>query len=478
MALALARPDLRASTSAPRRRPAVRRRRRPALVARAGRPRACARAARTTCSGCRTPSPTTSTHDRRRRPSSTSSVPFLEAPPLAPDEPGGLSAARRVAAAGARCSSTASARSTRALTVGRPRPAAHRQRRLERRHEPRRAPTGAARARGSASSCTRCSTRSRRSARRAATARARRATGTRRAACATMLELQLGRRVVLAAATTTTARRSARRRTTSAGSTRSRSRGRCSPAPCRSAFAERAMDAVRAHLIRRGVAGSSCCSTPPSTTSAQDPGYIKGYPPGIRENGGQYTHAAVWVVMALARLGQRRRGVGAVPHAQPDQPHADGRPTSSATRPSPTCSPATSTRSRPHAGPRRLDLVHGVGGLDVPRRPRKHPRPAATGRRRSQIDPVHPVDLARAARSPGASARRATRSPVVNPQRRCRGIADADARRRARRPVMPCRSATTARRIRCVSCSAIGSPASRTPSRVKSSNARRAVKTR
>jgi cyclic beta-1,2-glucan synthetase len=42
---------------------------------------------------------------------------------------------------------------------------------------------------------------------------------------------------------------------------------------------------------------------PPFDRSAQDPGYIKGYPPGVRENGGQYTHAAAWVVMALARLG-------------------------------------------------------------------------------------------------------------------------------------------------------------------------------
>ena len=48
---------------------------------------------------------------------------------------------------------------------------------------------------------------------------------------------------------------------------------------------------------------SSCCSRRPSTTSAQDPGYIRGYPPGMRENGGQYTHAAVWVVMAMAALG-------------------------------------------------------------------------------------------------------------------------------------------------------------------------------
>ncbi len=43
--------------------------------------------------------------------------------------------------------------------------------------------------------------------------------------------------------------------------------------------------------------------TPPFDGSC-DPGYIRGYPPGIRENGGQYTHAACWVVMALALLGQ------------------------------------------------------------------------------------------------------------------------------------------------------------------------------
>jgi len=42
---------------------------------------------------------------------------------------------------------------------------------------------------------------------------------------------------------------------------------------------------------------------PPFDHSDQSPGYIKGYPPGVRENGGQYTHAAAWIVMALARLG-------------------------------------------------------------------------------------------------------------------------------------------------------------------------------
>ena len=44
--------------------------------------------------------------------------------------------------------------------------------------------------------------------------------------------------------------------------------------------------------------------TPPFADSAQEPGYIKGYPPGVRENGGQYTHAATWVVYALAMLGR------------------------------------------------------------------------------------------------------------------------------------------------------------------------------
>jgi cyclic beta-1,2-glucan synthetase len=42
--------------------------------------------------------------------------------------------------------------------------------------------------------------------------------------------------------------------------------------------------------------------TPPFDKSAADPGYIKGYLPGVRENGGQYTHAAIWTMMAYAEL--------------------------------------------------------------------------------------------------------------------------------------------------------------------------------
>jgi cellobiose phosphorylase len=47
--------------------------------------------------------------------------------------------------------------------------------------------------------------------------------------------------------------------------------------------------------------------TPPFDKSAHDPGYIKGYLPGVRENGGQYTHAAIWTAWAFAKLGQGDR---------------------------------------------------------------------------------------------------------------------------------------------------------------------------
>ena len=66
--------------------------------------------------------------------------------------------------------------------------------------------------------------------------------------------------------------------------------------------AARAMDAVRAHLVRRD-AQLVLLLTPPFDRMTHDPGYIKGYLPGVRENGGQYTHAAVWTVIALSRLG-------------------------------------------------------------------------------------------------------------------------------------------------------------------------------
>jgi cyclic beta-1,2-glucan synthetase len=64
-----------------------------------------------------------------------------------------------------------------------------------------------------------------------------------------------------------------------------------------------AMTAVESRLIRRD-AGLALLFTPPFDRAVPDPGYIQGYPPGIRENGGQYTHAATWSVIAYALLGQ------------------------------------------------------------------------------------------------------------------------------------------------------------------------------
>ena len=67
--------------------------------------------------------------------------------------------------------------------------------------------------------------------------------------------------------------------------------------------AGRAMAAVERELIRP-LDRVALLFTPPFDRTPLDPGYIKGYPPGIRENGGQYTHAALWSVVAFAALGQ------------------------------------------------------------------------------------------------------------------------------------------------------------------------------
>jgi cyclic beta-1,2-glucan synthetase len=64
----------------------------------------------------------------------------------------------------------------------------------------------------------------------------------------------------------------------------------------------RAMAAVDTLLVRRGP-GLGVLFEPPFDHGLKDPGYVKAYPPGIRENGGQYTHAAAWSVMAFAQLG-------------------------------------------------------------------------------------------------------------------------------------------------------------------------------
>ncbi len=69
-----------------------------------------------------------------------------------------------------------------------------------------------------------------------------------------------------------------------------------------SARAAVAMASLEKHLIRRDD-GLALLFSPPFDRTPLDPGYIKGYPPGLRENGGQYSHAAMWAILAFAQLG-------------------------------------------------------------------------------------------------------------------------------------------------------------------------------
>nr|WP_165782425.1 glucoamylase family protein [Lysobacter silvestris] len=68
--------------------------------------------------------------------------------------------------------------------------------------------------------------------------------------------------------------------------------------------AMQAMASLDKHLVKRE-AGLIQLLEPPFDKTPHDPGYIRGYVPGVRENGGQYTHAAVWSAMAFAQLGDR-----------------------------------------------------------------------------------------------------------------------------------------------------------------------------
>jgi cyclic beta-1,2-glucan synthetase len=70
--------------------------------------------------------------------------------------------------------------------------------------------------------------------------------------------------------------------------------------------AGRAMEAAWRHLVREEE-GLVLLFEPPFDKMEPSPGYIKGYPPGVRENGGQYAHAALWFAMALARRGDGER---------------------------------------------------------------------------------------------------------------------------------------------------------------------------
>ncbi|HEY3129173.1 MAG TPA: glucoamylase family protein [Acidobacteriota bacterium] len=72
--------------------------------------------------------------------------------------------------------------------------------------------------------------------------------------------------------------------------------------------AAQALQSVQQHLVRESER-LVLLFTPPFEKSPENPGYIKGYPPGVRENGGQYTHGSLWVALAFARRGDGNQAV-------------------------------------------------------------------------------------------------------------------------------------------------------------------------
>ncbi len=108
--------------------------------------------------------------------------------------------------------------------------------------------------------------------------------------------------------------------------------------------ARQAMASAEEMLVRRDD-GLILLFTPPFDRGKLNPGYIKGYVPGIRENGGQYTHGSSWMVLAAALLGRRDRAADWFGLLNPVR-HGDSRERWSATRRSRTSWPATCTANR------------------------------------------------------------------------------------------------------------------------------------
>ena len=106
------------------------------------------------------------------------------------------------------------------------------------------------------------------------------------------------------------------------------------------------MENLDRRLVRRD-AGLIQLLDPPFDKSDLNPGYIKGYVPGVRENGGQYTHGAIWTVMAFAAMGDSRRAWELLSLINPVTHAASLSRVSPAIESSHTSSPPTSTPCRP-----------------------------------------------------------------------------------------------------------------------------------
>ena len=148
------------------------------------------------------------------------------------------------------------------------------------------------------------------------------------------------------------------------------------------------MAAVEEYLVRRGD-GLVLLFTPPFDHSDVDPGYIKGYLPGIRENGGQYTHAAIWSVLAFAALGDGDKAGELFSILNPIN-HASTRAGVQRYKVEPYVMAADVYTEPPHVGRGGWTWYTGFGGLDVPGRHRVDPGVPPARARRSCIDPCIP----------------------------------------------------------------------------------------
>ena len=146
-----------------------------------------------------------------------------------------------------------------------------------------------------------------------------------------------------------------------------------------------AMNAVDERLVRREHALIQLLD-PPFDRSNLDPGYIRGYVPGVRENGGQYTHGAIWAAMAFAALGDRERAWELMTHDQPGASFANAGGHGDL-QGGAVCDRRRCLRAGAAYRPRRMELVHGLGRMDVP----AHRRIAARVDARTRLPPLRAV---------------------------------------------------------------------------------------
>jgi cyclic beta-1,2-glucan synthetase len=124
-----------------------------------------------------------------------------------------------------------------------------------------------------------------------------------------------------------------------------------------------AMTAVENYLVKKDE-GLVMLLTPPFDDGDLNPGYIKGYVPGVRENGGQYTHAAAWVIYAFAKMGCQDKAWSLYHMINPIN-HTRTSIESATYKVEPYVIAADVYAVQPHVGRGRLDLVYRFRFLDV-----------------------------------------------------------------------------------------------------------------